>query len=145
MSCIFPTPLRVKGGLRARNTEITNRLSRLEGLLSKLNEAEAHTAGSGDRPPTSGTTTTVASNLSNVVAEQLRISPRPVHGSPGSMAAAGAQAMQATQATQALQDAQAPILKPDGSRYLGDGMWASLSSEVGSKQRYRGVHRLTMM
>ena len=95
--CIFPAPIRQP---KARNAEITNRLSRLEQLVSSL----------GHDPKTLEKQTPQTD------------SPASKSRSSGSGVEEGLQSLR-------VQDYE-PISKADGRRYLSSDFWSSLSGEV---------------
>ena len=109
VECIFPNrpfkPRGRQGGSKARNVEITQRLQRLEGLVTKLGgENAAGALLNGGAVPTPIDS---ASHRRGSLKERQSSS----SGSPRS------------------QDVE-QISQPDGSRYLGNEFWSSLSGEV---------------
>ena len=96
-TCAFPQPVRQP---KARNAEITSRLSRLEQLVSSLGHDPA-----------------------SLEKHLLQTSPA---GSNAQSSDSGAE--QGVQGLQVKE--YEPISKADGSRYLSSDFWSSLSGEV---------------
>lgn len=109
VECVFPNrpfkPRGRQGGSKARNAEITQRLQRLEGLVGKLGgENSAGTLLSGG---------TVLPSIENVGHRQESLKDRQDSNSQSPRS----------------QDIE-PISQSDGTRYLGNDFWSSMSSEV---------------
>lgn len=109
VECIFPNrpfkPRGRQGGSKARNAEIAQRLQRLEGLVGKLGGENAAGAllHSGSIIPSIESTSSRRESLKERQGSSSQ-SPRS-------------------------QDIE-PISQADGSRYLGNDFWSSLSGEV---------------
>ena len=109
-TCEFPQPVRQP---KARNVEITSRLSRLEKLVSSL----GHDPASLEKQLAA--TTSCDSNT--------RSSDSPIEK--------GIQGLQLKE--------YEPISKVDGSRYLSSDFWSSLSGEVSIGQTRISITRST--
>lgn len=108
IECVFPTrpfkPRGRQGGSRARNEEITKRLNRLEGLMTKLGGEGAANALLEEAEAKSGNRESPHDEWPRQTSESQ--TPKP-------------QSMDS-------------IIRPDGSRYLSSDFWSTLSDEVGS-------------
>lgn len=109
--CIFPNrpfkPRGRQGGSKARNAEITQRLQRLEGLVGKLGGESA------------------AGALINGITTPMPTPPGAANHRQGSLRERQNSSSQSPRSQEIEQVSQA-----DGSRYLGNDFWTSLSGEV---------------
>lgn len=113
IDCVFPPNLRLprgrQGGSRARNAELTDRINRLEGLVKRLSGKPA-----AAEDLSFATTAMIDPKVSGAVVDQH-----------AQTTYAGLTANEPTNIQE-----NDPIVKADGSLYLGGDFWSSLSGEV---------------